>query len=183
MDHLCSSRPTMLEQWNRPSPKEPCLISPRKASQCFNPPDQTKDSHPSGNCSGSFFPLPPSPFGPGADGAAPRTLTLFSALLQHTAASGMSNTEILSFLGSLRPRDPGLIPLYPQRTGVLWPDTHPGSVESVWQSPTSACSEAQSSGGMRVISPTSLFPYTQYSTIHSYVLEQSSNLSGSWTFT
>ena len=83
---------------------------------------------------------------------------MFSALLQHTAASGMSNTEILSFLGSLRPRDPGLIPLYPQRTGVLWPDTHPGSVESVWQSPTSACSEAQSSGGMRVISPTSLFP-------------------------
>jgi hypothetical protein len=60
MDHLSSSRPAVLEQWNRPSPKEAHLISPRKASQHFQLPDQTKDSHLCGN-----HPVP-SPHAPSA---------------------------------------------------------------------------------------------------------------------
>lgn len=69
----------MLKQWNRPSSKESLLISCSKASQCFQPPDQTKDSCLHGNCLATPLPLPSSPFGPTANQAAPRPLTWFSA--------------------------------------------------------------------------------------------------------
>ena len=52
---------------------------------------------------------------------------MFSALLRHTVASGMSKTENLLSLG--QPRDLGLFPLYPPGTGVTGfpqPDTHLG---------------------------------------------------------
>jgi hypothetical protein len=58
MDNFCSLRPSVLEQWNRPFPKKPCLISCCKASQHFQPPEQTKDSHPCGKHPASLSPAP-----------------------------------------------------------------------------------------------------------------------------
>jgi hypothetical protein len=107
----------MLDRWIRPSPKEPHLISHRKASRHFQLPDRTKDSRLCGNHPASFSSAP-SPFGPGADQAAPGAPTLFSARPQHPAESGMSETENLSSLASMRPRD--IIASSPMVLSSLW---------------------------------------------------------------
>ena len=60
-----------------------------------------------------LIPLLPSPFSPWDDPVTPRALTLFSALSQHRVTSGMSMTEDLLSVASVRPRDHKLLPLYP----------------------------------------------------------------------
>ena len=80
-----------------------------------------------------LIPLLPSPFSPWDDPVTPRALTLFSALSQHTVTSGMSMTEDLLSVASVRPRDHKLLPLYPCRLeihGFPQPDTHLGLIES-----------------------------------------------------
>ena len=148
----------MLEQWNRPSPKEPCLISLRKASQHFSCKVRPKRLAHVGTTQ-CLLPLPPSPFGPGADRAASGALILFSALPRHTAESGMSETENLLSLAPIRPRGPRLLPLYPCRLGFRGfpqPDAYPGCMDREHQSSKSACPEHRSPGRMQVISPTPL---------------------------
>ena len=98
--------------------------------------DQPKGSCPCGNHPAPLLPLPSSPFSSQAEGAAPRALTLFSALLQRTVTFGMSETEPdMSGLS-----DPTLLPLYPCGLGFHsfpQPDGCPGDVESEQQSPAS----------------------------------------------
>ena len=112
-DHLSAHQdPLFFNDWNRPDPKEPRVTSSSKACQCFQSPDQTKDSHILGNTE-CLITLLPSPFSPRDDPVTPRALTLFSALPQHTVTSGMSMTEDLLSVASVRPRDHKLLPLYP----------------------------------------------------------------------
>jgi hypothetical protein len=119
MDHLCSSRPAVLERWNRPSPKDSCLISLGKASQHFQPPDWTKGSSPLGN---HPVPLPPAPFGPGADWAAPRALTLFSAL-PWCPAKSCDAQPVIPVLCEAQ---------FPQTAPSLTPSSHPTAMD--WDS-------------------------------------------------
>ena len=80
-----------------------------------------------------LIPLLPSPFSPWDDPVTPRALTLFSALSQHRVTSGMSMTEDLLSVASVRPRDHKLLPLYPcglEIHSFPQPDTQLGLIES-----------------------------------------------------
>jgi hypothetical protein len=79
-----------------------------------------QDSHPRGNHPVPPLSLPSPPFGPGADRAAPRSSTLFSALPWCPATTGMSGTENLLSLDSMRPRDLRLLPVCPPTPPSDW---------------------------------------------------------------
>lgn len=101
---------------------------------CTPATDLTKDSGLRGNHPAPLLSLPSPLFSSRADWATPGDPTLFSALLWHTVASGMSKTENLLSLASVRPRDFRLPSVHPIRAGVhgfTQPDTHPGHMESV----------------------------------------------------
>jgi hypothetical protein len=88
----------------------------------------TKNFHLYGNHSGPPLPLCP-PFGPEAGRDVHRAPTLFSALPWHTAAFGMTKTENLLSLASMRLRYLGLPPCPPPEDWVCsftQPDTHLG---------------------------------------------------------
>jgi hypothetical protein len=137
----------MLEQQSRFSSKEPHITS-----QGFLPTWEP----PSAPSLPAFFSLLPR-----ADQAAPMAPTSFSALLRHTAMSGMSETENLLSLVSVRPRDLRLFPLHPLWTAVLrlpiarWP---PGAT---WREHGSLlCPPSQSTWALagHGFSPTSFIP-------------------------
>ena len=93
--------------------------------------DQTKDSHPHGNHPVTPLSLLSPFFIPGDDQATlpPGASILVSALQWCPAMSGMSKTENLLSLASVRPRDLGLPLVHPPSGGVRdFPqtDTHLG---------------------------------------------------------
>jgi hypothetical protein len=134
MDCLCSSRSTMLEQWNRPFPKAPLLIPHRKTSQHFQPPDQTKDSRPHGNHLVPS-PLAPSPFFSGADWG-PHFVLSSSVVSSNVLRCPRARTCC-----PWTPWGSGTLtaPSPPPWTEVLWPTARRplSSVESMWQPPPS----------------------------------------------
>jgi hypothetical protein len=80
---------------------------------------------------------------------------LFSDLPRHTAASGMSKTESLLSLASVKPRDLWLAPVYPPWTGSMASHSQTptrGLVKSEWQPSESAGPEYWNSGKNWVLS-------------------------------
>jgi hypothetical protein len=141
MDHLCSSRSTVLGQWSGLPSNKPCWEGPLHSSHGPQPTQAARqasrlrysDSQVTAvNCQSSppFLPLPP--------GQSPSKgrYQLFCDIQR----SGMSET------GQPVASDPHGLGFY----GFPQPGTHPGGVESTWQSPVSASPEPQSSGRMWV---------------------------------
>lgn len=157
MDFLLSGL-AILDQWNRPSPKEPCLPSQRKAVHHFQPPDPTKDFLI--GITQNLLSLPLLPLGLGLNELplGPALCSrLFLDIQQHLR---YLETENLSSLASMRPRDPRTCS--PEVTSSTFPT--PSGCCSLWglrpvpkwfsgvlqHSPASTCSESPSSGGTQV---------------------------------
>jgi hypothetical protein len=158
----------MLERWNRPSPKDPCLISCRKVPQGFQLPHWTKDSYLHGNYPVSSSPNPFSlrlwvrlsyPWGPHQFSALPRCpATSYDAQELEPVVPGLCEAQ-----------GPRTAPSPLLRTGVLWLPTArhpPSSVESMHTAHSSLlCLPAQSSwalvGCRSSLLLLYLFPLTQ----------------------
>ena len=156
MDCLLSSRLNMLEQWNRPSPKEPHLIS-QEGLSALPSTNQIKYSRP---LEEHPVPSPPAPFPfcSRADRATPGVPTLSQLLRDAQRRPDAQELEPIFH----EAKGPQTAPSPPQRTGVPWLPTarhSPSSMESAQQSPESSRPEPRSSGGMWVISPTPLVPH------------------------
>ena len=136
MDCLLSSGLSMLEPWNRASAIALHLISHRKAFQCFQQLDQTKDSQPGRNH--QHLPLPFfllvrghwHPVGP----------HLFSVFSWCPVMSCNAQELEPVFAGFREAQGPWTAPSLPLRTGVPWLPTarhSPSSLKSTKQSPKS----------------------------------------------
>jgi hypothetical protein len=156
IDHLCPTRPTMLERWSRLSSKEPSLTSCRKAFlHSSHGPDQGLSptwEQPRASC-----PLPSSPFGPGADRAALGVPTVFSALPQCPVTS-WDVQELESVISGLHDAQrPWIAPSPPLSPGLGFhglplPDAHLGPCGEFVQSQASPHPEHWNSGRMWLLS-------------------------------
>lgn len=117
MDWLFSLVPSMLEQWSRFPSRKPSIQPPARRPPCTpatatsqtnlppsKPPELARLTPLQDNLPPEL-PSYPFLFSPWAR-VCPRVHTLFSALLQLTAESGMSKSENLMCLASVQPRDP-----------------------------------------------------------------------------